>query len=138
VTSDPGPRTFDAPRERPAPTQLTGHWANGDDANLKLTALSLLVVIKANCDGCRDFLFSDLDEFTGVDVIFVSANDDESGEWVDAPRPVLISPEALTVLEVKWPPFYVLVDPNAGLVRTEGVLFGPAQVAAEIAPFLVH
>ena len=106
--------------------------------SLELTALTLLVVIKANCDGCRDFLHSDLDEFTGLDVIFVSANEDETASGSTRRRPVLVAPDALAELEVKWPPFYVLVDPSAGLVRAEGVLFGPAQVAAEIAPFLVH
>jgi hypothetical protein len=118
--------------------QLCGHWSNGDDVTVDLTALSLLVVIKANCDGCHDFLFSDLSAFSGLDVIFMSANDDEGQEWIDAPRRVLVAPDALAVLEVKWPPFYVLVDASAGLVRTEGVLFAPAQVAAEIAPFLAH
>jgi hypothetical protein len=94
------------------------------------------VVIKANCDGCRDFLYSDLEEFIGLSVLLVSAVDDLDHEWIDAPRPVLIAPEVLTALDVKWPPFYVLIDTTAGLVRSEGVVFGPAQVAAEIAPYL--
>jgi hypothetical protein len=105
---------------------------------VSLTKLTLLVVIKANCDGCHDFLFSDLGEFAEIDVVFMSATDDTDNEWIDAPRPVLIAPDALLALDVKWPPFYVLVDPIAGLVRTEGVLFGPSQVAAEIASFLPH
>jgi len=105
---------------------------------VSLTKLTLLVVIKANCDGCHDFLFSDLEGFAEIDVVFVSATDDADSEWIDAPRPVLIAPDALLALDVKWPPFYVLVDSIAGLVRTEGVLFGPSQVAAEIASFLRH
>ena len=138
VTSDLGPRSFDRPRERPAPSQMTGHWSNGGDAVVSLTKLTLLVVIKSNCDGCHDFLFSDLDVFAGLDVVIMSATDDADNEWIDAPRPVLIAPDALLTLDVKWPPFYLLVDPIGGLVRTEGVLFGPSQVAAEIASFLPH
>jgi hypothetical protein len=98
--------------------------------------LTLLVVIKTNCDGCRDFLFADLAAFAGVDVLFVCATDETNDEWKDAPRPVLIAPEALLALDVRWPPLYLLVDPVAGVVRTEGVLFGPSQVAAEIESFL--
>jgi hypothetical protein len=105
---------------------------------VSLATLTLLVVIKANCDGCRDFLFSDLEEFADIHVLFMSATDDTDNEWIDAPRPVLIAPDALLALDVKWPPFYLLVDPIAGLVRTEGVLFGPSQVAAEITSFLPH
>ena len=136
VTSDLGPRSFDRPRERPAPSEFSGHWSNGGDAVLTLNKLTLLVVIKANCDGCRDFLLSELTEFADIDVLFISATDDTNDEWVDAPQPVLIAPDVLLALDVRWPPFYVLVDPIAGLVRTEGVLFGPSQVAKEIASFL--
>jgi hypothetical protein len=136
VTSDLGPRSFDQPRERRAPTALTGHWSNGTDAVISLTGPTLLVVIKANCDGCHDFLFADLNEFAGIDVFILSATDDTNGEWKEAPRPVFVAPEALLALDVKWPPIYLLVDPIAGVVRSEGVLFGPAQVAAEIASYL--
>lgn len=103
---------------------------------VSLNKLTLLIVIKTNCDGCRDFLFSDLASFADIDVLFISATDDTHDEWVDAPRPVLVAPDVLLALEVRWPPFYVLVDPIAGLVRTEGVLFGPSQVAMEIASFM--
>jgi hypothetical protein len=117
---------------------MTGRWSNGGDALVSFARLTLLVVIKSNCDGCRDFLFSGLEEFVDIDVVFLSATDDTDLEWIDGPRPVLIAPDALLALDVKWPPFYVLVDPIAGLVRSEGVLFGPSQVAAEIASFLPH
>jgi hypothetical protein len=138
VTSDLGPRSFDQPRERPAPSHLAGHWSNGGDAKVELSRLTLLVVIKSNCDGCHDFLFSDLASFSDIDVLFVSATHDTDHEWNDAPRPVLVAPDVLLALDVQWPPFYLLVDPIAGLVRTEGVLFGPSQVAMEIASFLPH
>jgi hypothetical protein len=100
--------------------------------------LTLIIVIKTNCDGCHDFLYSDLNEFADVDVLFVSATVDSNGEWTDAPRKVLVAPDALLALDVKWPPVYLLVDPVAGVVRSEGVLFGPSQVAAEIASFLPY
>lgn len=115
---------------------LTGHWSNGGEVSIELTATTLLVVIKSNCDGCREFLFADLRELANVDVLFLAGTDDEHHEWADAPRPVLVAPDSLVALDVKWPPLYVLVDPVAGVVRTEGVLFGPSQVAAEIASSL--
>jgi hypothetical protein len=71
-----------------------------------------------------------------VPVLVVSAEDDESLEWRDARQRVFVSTDAFRLLDVRSAPFYVLVDPVARRVVTEGVLFGPAQVAAEIAPFL--
>jgi hypothetical protein len=114
---------------------LSGHWSNGDDVTIDLAEVTLVVAIKSNCDGCREFLHADLEEFS-VPVLVVSAEEDPSSEWRGARRPVLVSPEAIRLLDVKWPPFYVLVDPVARRVLTEGVLFGAAQVAAEIEPFL--
>ena len=135
MTSDFNARSFDRPRSRVAPDSLSGHWSNGDDVTIDLAEVTLVVAIKSNCDGCREFLHADLEEFS-VPVLVVSAEEDPSSEWRGARRPVLVSPEAIRLLDVKWPPFYVLVDPVARRVLTEGVLFGAAQVAAEIAPFL--
>jgi hypothetical protein len=115
-----------------------GRWSSGGDAVVTLTGLTLLVVIKAHCDGCRAFLDADLGEFAGLDVVFVSGAEDTENEWTNPRRPVLIAPDVLLALDVRWPPFYVLIDPVAKVVRGEGVLFGPSQVAAEIAPFLTH
>jgi hypothetical protein len=42
----------------------------------------------------------------------------------------------LVELGIRWPPFYVLIDPAVQRVITEGVVFAPSQVAAEIAPYL--
>ncbi len=94
----------------------------------------MVVAIKGNCDGCRAFFDAPLHGFDQVDVVFLAAADDE--EWAGSSRPVLISPEALGRLEVRSPPFYVLIDPVVHAVLSEGVVFGPSQVAAEIAAFV--
>ncbi|HEY5438038.1 MAG TPA: hypothetical protein VIJ99_03980 [Acidimicrobiales bacterium] len=136
MTPDLNVHSFDPPRERSAPDSLSGYWSNGTDAVMALTRLTLLVAIKPNCDGCRAFLDAPLHEFEGVDVVFVAALDDD--EWAGSSRRVLIAPDALDRLDVRWPPFYVLIDPLAHAVIREGVVFGPSQVAAEIAQFITR
>ncbi|MGB8195631.1 MAG: hypothetical protein WCF25_01320 [Acidimicrobiales bacterium] len=135
MTSEFNARSFDRPRERGAPSALRGHWSGGDETVLDLTDLTLVVAVKSNCDGCREFVNADLDGLH-VPILVVSAADDEASEWRDARRPVFVSRDAFRLLDVRSAPFYVLVDPLNGRVVTEGVLFGPSQVAAEIAPFL--
>jgi hypothetical protein len=135
VTSEFNARSFDRPRDRVAPDSLKGHWCDGPEETLALSELTLVVAIKSNCDGCRAFIDSDLDEL-GVPVLVISADEDGSSEWRDARQPVFVSSDAFGLLDVKWPPFYVLVDPINHRVVSEGVLFGPAQVAREIAGFL--
>ena len=76
-----------------------------------------------------------LDELD-VPVVVVSAEEDEATEWRDARHPVFVSPETLRLLDVRWPPFYVLIDPHAGRVLIEGMLFGAEQMASEIATYL--
>jgi hypothetical protein len=97
---------------------------------------TLIVAIKQSCDGCRDFVFSSLDELSHLPVLILSATGDLNGEWVDAVQPIVVAPGAIAELEIRWPPFYVLVDPKEHRVVSEGVVFGPAQVASEIAPYL--
>jgi hypothetical protein len=135
VTSEFNARSFDRPRERAAPSALRGHWSGGDEAVVELTNVTLVVAIKSHCDGCREFINADLDELH-VAVLIISAEDDESSQWRDARQPVLVSPDAFALLDVRSAPFYVLIDPIAGRVVTEGVLFGPSQVANEIAAYL--
>jgi hypothetical protein len=134
VTPDLNVHSFDRPRDRPAPDVLSGRWSNGDEVEIQLTRRTLLIAIKANCDGCRAFLNASLDEFNRLDVVFVASLDDE--EWSGYSRPVLISPDTLQHLDVRSPPFYVLIDPATLVVLSEGVVFGPSQVATEIARFL--
>jgi hypothetical protein len=135
VTSDFNARSFDRPRTRVAPDSLKGHWSGGADVTVDLLETTLVVAVKADCDGCRDFLNADLDELP-VPLLVISHDDDESSEWRDTAQPVFVSPEAFQLLDIRWPPFYVLVDPVAHHVLTEGVLFGLSQVCAEIAAYL--
>ncbi len=136
MPDDSNVHSFDRPRDRAAPTSLRGHWSNGEDVTIELTELTLVVVIKTRCDGCRDFVRDPGHELDGLTVVVVSATDDDEGEWDEALRPVLVAPEALKDLNVRWPPFYVLVDPATRRVITEGVVFGPSQVAEEVRRFV--
>lgn len=102
---------------------------------MALSAVTLIVAIKSDCDGCKEFINADLSALR-VPVLVISAADDVSSEWRDAPQPVFVSPEAFRLLDVRWPPFYVLIDPVQKRVVCEGVLFGVPQVAAEIGPYL--
>jgi hypothetical protein len=118
-----------------APTSLRGHWSEGDETSIDFTHVTLVVAIKSHCDGCREFINADLDELP-VPVLVVSAEEDESSEWGGARQRVFVSPDAFRLLDVRSAPFYVLIDPSSSHVVTEGVLFGPTQVANEIAPYL--
>ncbi len=135
MTSDFNARFFDKARVRDAPDSISGHWSNGTEDTVVLTEVTLVVAIKSHCDGCRDFLNADLDHLH-LPVVIISADDDVAQEWNEAINPVLVSPDAFRLLDVRWPPLYVLIDPISHRVLTEGVLFGSAQVAREIAPYL--
>lgn len=124
-------RSFDPPRERPAPRVLVGISPGGEERRIELHRMTLVVAVKPDCDGCRDFLRGDLQEFPDVDVVIVSAF--SSDGWMDAANEVLIAPELMKELDIRSAPFYVLIDPLSLRVVTEGVVFGPSQVAAEIA-----
>ncbi len=97
---------------------------------------TLVVAVKPECDGCVEFVRGDLSVFQGVEVVVASAA--ASDEWRDAPHSVWVSPELLEVLGIAAPPFYVFIDPTTSRVLVEGAVLSPAQVAAEIAPFLAH
>jgi hypothetical protein len=129
--SDFHARSFDAPRERPAPRVVIGTSPGGEERRIELRRMTLVVAVKPDCDGCRDFLRGDLRELSDVDVVIVSAVSSE--EWVDASNDVLVAPELMKELDIRSAPFYVLIDPSSLLVVTEGVVFGPSQVASEIA-----
>jgi hypothetical protein len=136
VTSEFDARSFDRPRERAAPSALNGHWCSGGaEETVNLTELTLVVAIKSHCDGCQEFINADLGDL-GVPVLVISADDGISSEWHETRQPVFVSPEAFRLLDVRWPPFYVLIDPVARRVLSEGVLFGVQQVAKEIGPYL--
>jgi hypothetical protein len=135
VTPDAGTHSFDRPRERAAPASLSGHWLNGEPVTIDLAEPTLLVAIKHQCDGCREFVHSPLSELEGQRVVIVSATDDPDGEWAGSLQPVLVAPDVLAALDIRWPPFYVLIDPESRRVVTEGVVFDSAQVALETARY---
>lgn len=127
-------RSIDAPRERPAPAVLVGTGPDGEARRVTLSSMTLVVAVKPDCYGCREFVRGDLGALDAVEVVIVSAAPSE--EWRDAPREVVIAPESMKDLEISSAPFYVLVDPRRQRVVREGVVFGPSQVAAEIADVL--
>ena len=126
-----GVHSYDRPRVRAAPTELRGTWLHGDPVTLTLSGLTIVVAVKPNCDGCTAFVHSALDELAHFTVILVSGTDEDHGEWSEALQPVLVSPESLAALNIRWPPFYVVIDAEQALVVGEGVVFGPTQVAEE-------
>jgi hypothetical protein len=128
--------SFDAPRVRSAPDTITGTSLDGAGVSKVLIGLTLIVAVKQNCDGCRDFISSDLNELSDVPTLILSATGDENGEWSDSLQHVIVAPQMLKELDIRSPPFYVLIDPEQRLVVTEGVVFAPAQVASEIASYL--
>lgn len=137
MSPDVDARSFDAPRARRVPTTIVARTLGGEVVTriFDSLTLTLVVAVKGRCDGCRDFVFSSLDELRGVDVVIVAATELDLEEFADAPREVLVAPEVLAALNIRWPPFYVLIDPRTANVLVEGVVFAPAQVALEIAPY---
>jgi hypothetical protein len=97
----------------------------------------LVVAVKENCLGCRSVLESSSGAFGGVAVLIVADHASCEPWWTASLHSVVVSPSLLEDLDVRWPPFYVLVDPTTERVVTEGVVFGPEQVLQEIAPYLV-
>lgn len=134
--SDFHARSFDPPRDRAAITQIRGVLVGGEERTVVLRRLTLIAAIKPHCDGCHQFIFGDLSELAGVDVVVLSANASDDGEWDDATQNILVAPKAMKELELRAAPYYVLVDPRTSRVVAEGALFSPAQVASEIASFL--
>ncbi|MGH3733959.1 MAG: hypothetical protein ACRDVC_11425 [Acidimicrobiales bacterium] len=134
--SDFRAHSFDSPRGRPAPRELWGRTLDGEKWRHTLTGLTLVVAVKPNCDGCREFTDGDLFELSGVEVVVMSATTND--EWRQARQQVIISPETLMELDLRSAPLYVLIDASRQRVVSEGVVFAPAQVAQEIASFLTR
>ena len=126
--------SFDRAPERPAPKELTGLTLEGTPWGRNLDRTTLVVAVKPDCDGCRDFVEGNLDDLSHVDVIVVSA--ELHDEWRAKHRAVVVSPETLEALQIRSAPFYVLIDGSRSLVVSEGSVFNPAQVAQEIAEYL--
>ncbi len=131
-----GVHSFDRPRVRRAPVSASGRTLDGAPVQITFERPTLVVSVKASCDGCRDFIVGDLDELSRVAVVVLSASADGADEWGGAVRPVIVAPRLLDDLDVLSAPFYVLILPEGPNVVAEGSVFSPAQVAAEIAHHL--
>lgn len=136
MTPEFSAHSFDEPRIRAVPSAFSGETLDGRTVTRTLDERTLIVAIKSSCDGCHAFVHSALDELKNVPVVIVSATKDLNHEWAHAPQAVIVAPDFLAALDIRWPPTYVLIDPRRHEVVSEGVLFSPAQVAAEIARFL--
>lgn len=129
-------RSFTPPRRRGTPLSFTGVTLEGKTLTHTFSGMTLVVAVKTMCDGCRDFVNAALDEFDAIEVVIVSATNDHDAEWAHARHQIIVAPEFMKQLDVRWPPFYVVIDAATSEVVTEGVVFGPSQVAQEIAPYV--
>ena len=102
-------------------------------AIVTLVRRTIVIAVKPNCDGCREFLDGPPSALDGLDVVLVSAT--PLVEDVAAGR-VLVAPEWMAQARIVTAPSYTLIEPSDGRVVTEGVAFAPSQVAREIAPYL--
>ncbi len=110
---------------------------SGEPLECDLDALTLVLAVKEECMGCRNVIEAPANSFGEVAVLIVASAMPSEPWWSTSPHRVVISAPLLMALDVRWPPFYVLVDPVVGRVVTEGVIFGSEQVREEIAPYLV-
>ena len=129
--------SFDATRARRAPRHYEGTNLLGEPVSGEFTSPTLVVAVKEDCWGCRSVLESSPGEMGDVMTLLVAAQTPRELGWRTSKHQVLISDSLLRELDVRWPPFYVLVDPSSENVVSEGVVFGVQQVREEIAPFLM-
>ena len=130
-------QSIDAPRERPAPSHYRGLSLKGDLVQGEFTRPTLVLAIKEDCLGCRSVLDAPRDAFGDVATLVVAARPSADPGWATTLHPLIVSELLLQQLDVRWPPFYVLIDPARGAVVTEGVVFGPEQVREEIAAYVM-
>jgi hypothetical protein len=97
-----------------------------------VTSPTVLVALKANCDGCSAFHSGSLVALSEYDVVLVARSVRGVAELESAPNVVYEAPELLDELGVRWPPAYVLIDGSPARVVFEGVAFAPEQVADEL------
>lgn len=131
-----GPRSFGPTRPRPAPPRWTVRSRDGVAHQHELTTLTLVVAIKTNCDGCRAFYEEVPSTPDGLEVVVVVRENVGDEQFARATRPIYEARELLDELDVRWPPFYVLLAPEPARVVTEGVAFSPEQIFDEIAHHL--
>ncbi|MGH9021390.1 MAG: hypothetical protein ACRDV0_10300 [Acidimicrobiales bacterium] len=132
MSRDASPGSFDSRAPRSAPASISGTTAAGEPVTVVFVRPTLVVAVKADCDGCRDFLAGAGADVEGVDQVVVASDASAIG---DSTLLAIVSPEAMRLLGLSWPPTYVLVDPRGPTVVAEGAVFSAAQVASEVAPF---
>ena len=130
-------RSFDPPRARPVPAIWELRDSHGRERTLPIERTTLLIAVKANCDGCRSFYIENHAWANDLEVVVAATSIDGVDEFLGGAREVVAAASLLAALDVKWPPFYVLVGADPPHVITEGVAYAPDQVSEEIAPFLV-
>lgn len=130
-------RSIDAPRERPAPRAYRGRNLAGEAVQGDFVGLTLIVAIKEDCLGCRSVVESPRNVFGRVATLLVASRPSSEPWWMTTAHPLVVSEPLLEQLDVRSPPFYVLIDARRGWVLTEGVVFGPEQVREEIAAFVM-
>lgn len=127
--------SFDRPAQRPVPSPLIGVDSQGTPTTFVFTHRTIVLAVKPDCDGCREFLTGPLLEFEGLDVVLVSVTPFEEG--VSTSQRFIVAPEWMRQARIVSAPSYTVVDPSDSRVVSEGVAFSVSQVAAEIAPYLV-
>lgn len=129
--------SFDAPRDRRAPRRYRGLTLQGEVVQGEFVSPTLVVAVKEDCLGCQSVLEAPEGAFGDVATMIVAARPSAEPLWRTSKHFVLISELLLQELDVRWPPFYVLIDPSSEKVVSEGVVFDREQVRQEIAPFLM-
>ena len=130
-------RSFDATRDRRAPRQYRGMTLQGEVIQGDFVSPTLIVAVKEDCLGCRSVMQSPEGAFGDVEILIVAARPSAEAFWRTCAHRVVVSESLLRELDVRWPPFFVLIDPANETVLCEGVVFAPEQVRDEIAPFVM-
>ena len=140
----PIPTYRDAPAT-PA-SDLAGVDLSGRELSLAVTGVdrwTLLLFLSARCDGCHEVwrvLSESSGRWPGADgVVPVVVTRGPGSEPPAGLRPLatdgvplLMSDAAYRAYRVHGPPFFVLVDGIRSQVATEGVAWGPAQIADDV------
>lgn len=125
-----------APRPRPAPPQWPIEGPTGILGTFTLTGPTVVVVVKADCDGCRSFFHGAAAALAPATLHLVTRDDPALAAFSGAEPTVWRATALLDELAVRWPPVYLLLAPDPPRVLSEGVVFSPEQVRAELEPYL--
>ena len=130
--------SFDAPRARQVPTSFGGITPDGEPVSDTFAPHHLIIAVKESCDGCAELLEASYGAYDklGIEILFLAGAHSNETAWLDSSHKRLVSPELLTTLDVRWPPFWMLIDGANGTVIAEGVPFGVAHLINEVRAFL--